>query len=303
MADVAGRFGDAPQKFMVVIDAGNGMGGMFAPTLLKYMRHDILELYCDPDGTYPNHPADPFDEENLLDLKGVVLTKDADLGLAFDGDADRFGMIDSAGYAHPIDRLLIPLVWDVLKQHPGATIVTDPLVSQILIDTITASGGKPLMWKSGHSNIKNKMKAEGAPLALETSGHVFIADDYYGYDDGIYAGLRMVELLSREKSAPLAEIMAEIPRLHTTPQFRPECAESKKKKVIKAVARHFRDDEIIDVDGVRVVREEGWFIVRASNTEARLSLRFEGSSEDALNQMIDEVAGLLQEQGVHLNGE
>ena len=215
----------------------------------------------------------------------------------------RFGIIDAEGYAHPTDRILIPLVWDVLKHHPGATIVTDPLVSQVLIDTIRAAGGNPVMWKSGHSNIKNKMKAEASPLALETSGHVFIADDYYGYDDGIYTGLRMVELLSREHTAPLTEIMAEIPRLHTTPQFRPKCAESKKKKVIKAVAQHFKDDEIIDVDGVRVVRPGGWFIVRASNTEAKLSLRFEGRDEDAVNDMLEEVGTLLESHGVDLNGE
>jgi phosphomannomutase len=169
-----------------------------------------------------------------------------------------------------------------------------------LIETIKAAGGVPLMWKSGHSNIKNKMKEVRAPIALETSGHVFIADDYYGYDDGMYTAMRMVELLSRQNTAPLAEIMAAIPRLYTTPQFRPKCPEDKKQAVIHAIAEHFKDYDLNLVDGVRVTKPEGWFIVRASNTESKLSLRFEGQDEDALQGMVREVRHLLEKQGIVL---
>ena len=301
--DVAGRFEDAERRLKIVVDAGNGMAGMFAPTLLRYMRHEVIELYCMSDGTYPNHPADPFEEENLLDAKGMVLTRDADLALAFDGDADRMGMVDHRGYAHSTDRLMIPLVWDILKRNPGATIVTDSLVSQVLIETIKASGGVPLMWKSGHSNIKNKMKEVNAPFAIETSGHVFIADHYYGYDDGMYTGMRMVELLSRERTAPLAEIMDSIPKLHTTPQYRPACPEDKKQAVIDAVREHFSDADINAIDGVRVNKPEGWFIVRASNTESKLSLRFEAQDEDALHTMIGDVEKILERFDISMTGQ
>lgn len=300
MADLAGRFSDAQKKLKIAVDAGNGMAGLFAPTLLKYMRHSVIELYCDSNGNYPNHPADPFEEENLLDLKGLVMTQAADLGIAFDGDADRVGMIDHTGQSHSTDRLLIPLIWDILKRKPGATIITDPLVSSVLIETIKGAGGAALMWKSGHSNIKQKMKEVGAPLALETSGHVFIADEYYGYDDGIYTALRMVELLSRQGTAPLADIMQAVPKLYTTPQFRPKCPDDKKQSVIDAVAQHFSDAEINAVDGVRVTKPEGWFIIRASNTEAKLSLRFEAKEEAALEGLVAQVAKLLQAHGIQL---
>jgi phosphomannomutase/phosphoglucomutase len=300
LGDLAGRFTNAQKPLTILIDAGNGMAGLFAPTLIHYMGHDIIELYCESDGTYPHHLADPFEEENLLDAKAMLLMKNADLALVFDGDADRLGMIDGLGYSHATDRLLIPLVWDILRRNPGATIVTDSLVSSVLIETIKAAGGIPLMWKSGHSNIKNKMKEVRAPIALETSGHVFIADDYYGYDDGMYTGMRMVELLSRQHTAPLAEIMAAIPRLHTTPQFRPKCPEDKKQAVIQAIAEHFKDYDLNLVDGVRVTKPEGWFIVRASNTEAKLSLRFEGQDEDALQGMVGEVRQILEKQAIVL---
>ncbi len=300
MADLAGRFHDAEKPLTVVVDAGNGTAGLFAPTLFRYMRHRVIALYCEPDGDYPNHPADPFEPDNLLDAKGLVITQGADLGLAFDGDADRLGMIDAQGRSHSTDRLMIPLVWDVLKRHPGATIITDPLVSQVLIDMIKAAGGVPLMWRSGHSFIKAKMKETGAPLGIETSGHVFIAGEYYGYDDGIYVGMRLVELLSRRGTAPLHEIMAKVPQLYTTPQFRPACPEPKKAAVIEALGRAYAEHEINTVDGVRVTTPAGWFICRASNTEPKLSLRFEARDEDALEGLVGGVARVLAEQDIIL---
>jgi phosphomannomutase/phosphoglucomutase len=300
MSDLAGRFGDSDKPFRVVIDAGNGMAGLYAPTLVRYMRHDLIELYCEPDGRYPNHPADPFEAENLHDARHAILQHGADMALIFDGDVDRLGMLDAQGVAHATDRLMIPLIWDILKRHPGAPIVTDALVSQVLIETIKGAGGQPILWKSGHSNIKNKMKEVRAPFALETSGHVFIADDYYGYDDGIYTALRMVELLSRQKTAPLHQIMAAIPQLHTSPQYRPACPEDHKQTVIEAVARHFAQAEINTIDGIRVTLPGGWFILRASNTEPKLSLRFEAESQTRLEDFIAEVEGLLSQAGVIL---
>lgn len=300
MADLAGRFTDSEKPLRIVIDAGNGMAGLYAPTLVRYMRHDIIELFCEPDGLYPNHPADPFEPENLHDAQQAVLQRKADLALVFDGDVDRLGMIDANANPHATDRLMIPLIWDILKRHPNAPIVTDALVSQVLIETIKGAGGVPILWKSGHSNIKNRMKEVKAPFALETSGHVFIADNYYGYDDGVYTALRMVELLSRQKTAPLHQIMDAIPELYTSPQYRPACPEERKQGVIEAVGKYFAHAEINTIDGIRVTLPQGWFILRASNTEPKLSLRFEADSESALGDMVEEVAGLLHQQGIDL---
>lgn len=298
--EVRSLFTTPVRRLKVVVDAGNGMAGELAPSLLRELGYDVVELFCDSDGSYPNHPADPSEEENLLDLKAMVLAHTADLGLAFDGDADRVGIVDHLGNAHSTDRVLIPLIWDILKKQPGATIMTDPLVSSVLIELIKASGGVPFMWKSGHSHIKNKMQEIKAPLALETSGHVFIADSYYGYDDGIYTALRMVDVLARPRTAPLAEIMAAVPVLHTTPQYRPHCPEDQKATVIEAVRQHFADYDVNTVDGVRVTLPGGWFILRASNTEPKLSLRFEGDDAAVLNEMIRAVRNLLATYGIEL---
>jgi phosphomannomutase/phosphoglucomutase len=300
LADLAGRFGESPRRLKIVVDAGNGMGGLYAPTLLRTLGHQVIELYCTPDGTYPNHPADPFEEENLHDLKARVLAEGADLGLAFDGDADRVGFVDGAGNAHATDRALIPLIFDLLKRKPAATIIVDSLVSTVLIATIEGAGGQVVLCKSGHSNIKTKMAETQAAFGLETSGHVFIADDYYGYDDGIYTALRMVEILARPNTAPLATIMAEIPHLHTTPQFRPACPEDQKAPVIEALARAFARYNVSRVDGVRVTLPEGWFICRPSNTEAKLSLRFEAQTPAALESILTEVGGILADFGLKL---
>ncbi|MBZ0308542.1 MAG: phosphomannomutase/phosphoglucomutase, partial [Anaerolineae bacterium] len=300
LIDLGNRFRPAERPLKLVVDAGNGMGGLFAPTLLRQTGHEVVELYCEPDGTYPNHPADPFVEANTRDAKKTLAEQQADLALLFDGDADRFGMVDGQGNSYSTDLLLIPVMREIVKKRPGAVIVTDALVSQILINEIKKAGGVPLMWKSGHSNIKNKMKEVHAPLAIETSGHVFIADDYYGYDDGIYTGARMVDLLSREASPTLAELMAALPQLHTSPQYRPRCAEEKKQTVIEAVGQAFSNYDISTVDGVRVSMPAGWFIVRASNTEARLSLRFEAADETALHEMTHSVKTLLEQHGIEM---
>lgn len=300
LTDLGKRFQPAERPLKLVVDAGNGMGGLFAPSLLRHMGHEVIEMYCEPDGTYPNHPADPFVEANTQDARRALLEHQADLALLFDGDADRLGIVDGEGRGYSTDLLLIPLMREVVRKHPGATIVTDALVSKVLIDEISKAGGVPLVWKSGHSNIKNKMKEVHSPLAIETSGHVFIADDYYGYDDGIYTGLRMVELLSRRDSPTLAEWMAALPKLYTSPQYRPHCPEEKKQEVIDAIGQVFVGNEINPVDGVRVSMPSGWFIVRASNTEARLSLRFEAEGETALQEMTTRVKNILRQYGIEM---
>lgn len=298
--DVAARFKTPMRRLKIVVDAGNGMAGSLAPRLLRALGHEVIELFCESDGLYPNHPADPSEEENLHDLQKMIVQQQADLGLAFDGDADRVGIVDHVGQAHSTDRVMIPLIWDILKKQPGATIITDPLVSSVLIEAIRQAGGTPLMWKSGHSHIKSKMQEVKAAFALETSGHVFIAENYYGYDDGIYTALRLVEVLAQPDMLPLAQIMPTIPVLHTTPQYRPHCAEEKKAAVIEAVHQHFHTYEVSAVDGVRVTLPGGWFILRASNTEPKLSLRFEGEKETIVHEMLQEVRMLLNQHGVEL---
>jgi phosphomannomutase/phosphoglucomutase len=300
VADLGRRFPRSDNALKIVVDAGNGMAGWFAPILLRYMGHTLYGLYTDPDGSYPNHPADPFEEKNLDDAKQEIKKRSADLALAFDGDADRIGFLDNRARFHSTDRVMIPVMREVLKKHPGANIVTDALVSQILISEIRKAGGNPVMWKSGHSNIKNKMKEVKAPLAIETSGHVFIADDYYGYDDGIYTGMRMVHLLGQQGASSLAKLMDELPTLATSPQFRPPCPEEKKQTIINAVGKAFEKYDISTIDGVRVNLDRGWFIVRASNTEPKLSIRFEAQDNDYLQKMQDSVEKVLNHFEVNL---
>lgn len=299
--DLQGRFGKAEKPLKIVVDAGNGMAGAYAPALLRHFGHEVIELYCDSDGTYPNHPADPTEEENLADLKKTVIAHDADLGLAFDGDADRMGAVDHTGQSHATDRLMIPLIQDMLRRKSAllkGVIVVDPLVSQVLIDTIKQAGGVPEMWKSGHSNIKSRMKQTGALCGVETSGHVFIADHYYGFDDGIYTALRLVDLLVRQNRS-LYDLIRVIPTLFTTPQYRPTCPDDQKQVIVEAVRDHFARYEINTVDGIRVTLPDGWFILRASNTEPKLSLRFEAISQSALDNIVSEVAEVLKKH--HIN--
>ena len=267
----------------IVVDAGNGMGGGFAVPLLESLGHTVIPLYCEPDGAYPHHQPDPQDAANLRDLVAAVRAERADLGLAFDGDADRVGVVDEQGQPIPADRVLALLARDVLARNPGATVVGDVLCSQVLFDEVRRAGGVPLIWASGHSLVKAKMAEVGALLGGEMSGHIFIRDGFYGFDDGVYVAGRVVQLLT-EGDAPLSARMAEIPTLYATPEYRPHCPDARKAEVIAAVRDTLAAQyPIDDVDGVRVVFPRGWGLLRASNTEPVLSLRFEGVSEaDAL---------------------
>jgi phosphomannomutase / phosphoglucomutase len=269
----------------VVVDAGNGMGGLFAPRLLELWGHELLHcLYCEPDGNFPNHQPDPQDAANMRDLGEKVRELGADVGFAFDGDCDRVGVVDEQGQMIAADRVVALLARDLLSRHPGAAVVADVLSSQVLFDTVYHAGGEAIMAASGHSLVKEAMRDKKALLGGEMSGHIFLGEDYFGFDDGFLAAGRVLQLLSRSDK-PLSALNAELPTLYTTPEYRPHCPDEDKQRVIDGVAHWLEGKgQINTVDGVRVKFERGWGLLRASNTEPVLSLRFEGVTEaDALS--------------------
>jgi phosphomannomutase/phosphoglucomutase len=263
----------------VVLDAGNGVGGLFGLRLVKAWGHALSAcLYCDPNPDFPNHPANPADPANLRDLAGKVVELGADLGLAFDGDADRLGVVDERGGVIAPDRLLTLLARDMLARHPNSAVVADVLCSQVLFDEVARAGGRPIMWASGHSLVKAKMAESGAMLGGEMSGHIFLREDYYGFDDSFFAAGRLLQLLAAGER-PLSALDAELPRPVASPEYRLSCPDADKHKIIHAVRLALADKgEIATVDGVRIHFERGWGLLRASNTEAVLSLRFEGET-------------------------
>jgi phosphomannomutase / phosphoglucomutase len=268
----------------VVIDAGNGTGGLTAPALFERWGHTVVEcLYCEPDGRYPNHQPDPQDPKNMQMLGARVRELGADVGIAFDGDADRMGAVDEQGNIVVADRILALLAQDMLTRYPGMSVVADVLSSQALFDVVAQAGGKPVMWISGHSLIKAKMAEIGSLLGGEMSGHIFLGEDYFGFDDGFFAAGRLLQLLANA-AEPLSALNARLPVYYSTPEYRPHCPDEAKARVIAGVkAALAGDGEVVDVDGVRIQFARGWGILRASNTEPVLSLRFEGQTEtDAL---------------------
>jgi phosphomannomutase/phosphoglucomutase len=267
----------------VVVDAGNGTGGLFGPRLIEKWNHEVKRMFCEPDGSYPNHQPDPQKPENMQALGAKVREVGADIGLAFDGDADRVGAVDEHGNMIAADRLLALLAQDMLRRHPGQVVVADVLSSQVLFDEIEKAGGQPVMWISGHSLIKAKMHELGSLLGGEVSGHIFLGEDYFGFDDGYMAAGRLLQLLAASDQT-LSALNASIPTLYSTPEYRPHCPDEAKQTVIDGVkAALGSKGEVNDVDGVRIKFERGWGIIRASNTEPVLSLRFEGETEaDAL---------------------
>jgi phosphomannomutase / phosphoglucomutase len=268
------------RKLRVVLDTGNGVAGLFAPRLVKAWGHEVVEcLYCDPDGSFPNHPANPQEPENMEALGQKVREVGADIGIAFDGDADRMGVVSEKGEMIAADRILALLARDMLQRKPGTTVVADVLSSQVLFDEIARCGGKPVMWASGHSLVKAKMAETGALLGGEMSGHLFLGEDYYGYDDGFFAAGRMLQLLSNSDKT-LSALDDTLPRLFSTPEYRPTCRDEDKRFVIDGVQRALADKgELSTVDGVRIKFPRGWGLLRASNTEPVLSLRFEAETE------------------------
>ena len=268
----------------VVIDAGSGVGGPVAPPIFRQLGCQVWEIACTPDATFPFHHPDPTVPENLEMLIDKVKREKADLGIAYDGDADRIGAVDETGKILWGDELLVLFARDVLKRNPGATIISEVKCSQRLYDDITKNGGKPIMWKAGHSLLKAKMKETHALLAGEMSGHMFFKERYFGYDDAIYASLRLLEILGHSNK-PLSALLADLPKGVSTPEIRVDCPDDKKFIIAEKATNYFRQHySIIDVDGVRVQFPEGWGLIRASNTQPALVLRFEAQSDAKLNE-------------------
>jgi phosphomannomutase/phosphoglucomutase len=275
----------------VAFDAGNGTGGPLGLRILKSLGCDVHPLYCEMDGTFPNHEPDPTVVDNMKDLIEEVKAHTLMLGIGVDGDADRIGVVDSAGDIVFGDMLLLLFARDVLADHPGASIISEVKSSDRLYRDIEAHGGKAIMWKTGHSLIKDKMKDTNALLAGEMSGHMFFADRYYGYDDAIYASCRLLEIVSKTGRS-LAELLADVPQSHTTPEIRIECPDAQKFGLVDRLREEFSSTyRVIDVDGVRIVFDDGWGLVRASNTQPALVLRFEARSKERL----DEIRSLVED--------
>ena len=259
----------------VVLDAGNGLSGTYVPPVLRALGLDVECLYCEPDGTFPNHLPNPEDPEMTRDLEAKVVALGADLGLAFDGDSDRCGFIDNHGHHIAADRLLALLARDLLGRHPGTPVVFDVKASQALPDEISRYGGQPVMWKSGHSLMKQKMNEIGSLLGGEVSGHLFIGEDYYGFDDAPLVALKTLEIISRSEQS-IAEIFADIPKLVATPEIVLSAPDELKFKMIDEMTASLQGQyEVVTVDGARVIFEGGWGLVRASNTQPAVTLRFE----------------------------
>jgi phosphomannomutase len=300
--DYAARLaGDYTRKhgLKVVWDAGNGAAGAVLKNLTDQLPGEHTLLFADVDGTFPNHHPDPTVPENLKDLQRVVAEKNADLGVAFDGDGDRIGVIDRTGRIVWGDQLLAILARDVLTRHPGATIIADVKASQVLFDEVTRLGGKPLMWRTGHSLIKAKMKETGAPIAGEMSGHMFFADGYYGFDDGLYCAVRLLNYLAMFKQ-DLAVLLDALPKVVNTPEMRITVADERKFTVMDEITARVKAAglNVNDVDGVRVTTPDGWWLLRASNTQAALVGRAEGKDEAALERLTALLKDQLAQSGV-----
>jgi phosphomannomutase / phosphoglucomutase len=277
----------------VGIDAGNGTGGLTAVPIIENLGCEVHELYTEMDGTFPNHEADPTVPANMSDLIALVKEKRLDVGLAFDGDADRLGVVDADGTLVYGDQLMILFSREILTRKPGAVFVSEVKCSQTMYDDIEKHGGVPVMWKTGHSMIKKKMKEVNAELAGEMSGHLFFADRYFGYDDAVYAACRLLEILADRKQT-IGQLLADVPATFNTPEIRMECPDAVKFELVARVTEYFRSRErVIDIDGVRVLFDGGWGLVRASNTQPALVLRFEALSQKRLAQIQAEVEGVL----------
>ena len=279
----------------VVIDCGNGVAGDVAPQLFRALGHHVEEMYCDVDGAFPNHHPDPSQPENMEALVARVKAQQADIGLAFDGDGDRLGVVDSAGHIIWPDRQLMVLAKDVLTRNRGASIIYDVKCSRHLKTVIESNGGVPHMWKTGHSLIKRKMEEMQAPLAGELSGHIFFKERWYGFDDALYAGARLLEIMVRSGMSS-QQLFAEMPEGVSTPELRVKLPEDSHQTYMQKLKDNvsFPGAQVIDTDGVRVEFQDGWGLVRASNTSPVLTLRFEADNQAALERVQDRFRHLLQ---------
>lgn len=279
------RVGRLDKRLRVVVDAGNGMAGQLAPNIYRGLGCQVFELYCELDGSFPNHHPDPTVTENLQELIQEVEFRRADLGIAFDGDGDRIGVIDEKGNIIWGDELMVLFSRDVLSRTPGATVIGEVKCSMNLYNDIEANGGKGLMWKTGHSLIKAKMKETGAALAGEMSGHIFFAEGYFGFDDATFAGARLLKILA-DSGKGIGEQLADLPELHSTPEIRMDIPEDCKLQIVEELQMFFSAlYETVTIDGIRIVFDDGWALVRASNTEPALVLRFEAETSERLKEI------------------
>jgi phosphomannomutase/phosphoglucomutase len=287
-------------KVKVVVDTGNGTAGPTVHRLFEKLDVKATELFFDMDGNFPNHHPDPTVLTNLKDLREGVRKHKADLGIAFDGDADRIGAVDEHGNVIYGDMLMLIFGREILSRKPGSTFIGEVKCSQLMYDKLRELGGNPIMYKTGHSLIKAKMKQEHAELAGEMSGHMFFADRYYGYDDAIYAACRLLEIVSKS-GKPLSFQLEGIPQLVSTPELRIDCPDDQKFQVVEKVAEIYRRQrQIVDIDGVRVPFEEGWGLVRASNTQPILVMRFEATNKELLEKYKNEVEQIVEQAKAEL---
>ncbi|MFE8602562.1 phosphomannomutase/phosphoglucomutase [Archangium violaceum] len=279
----------------IVIDAGNGTGGAVGVPLFESMGFEVVPLFCDMDATFPNHHPDPTVVENMQDLIAAVKREKAEVGIAYDGDSDRIGVVDDQGNILWGDQIMILFSRYVLKESPGAAIVGEVKCSYTLYDDIAKHGGRPVMWKAGHSLIKAKMKEEHAELAGEMSGHIFFKNRYFGFDDAIYSSARLLEILTHEK-AKLSELLGDVPRTFATPELRVDTVEEKKFEIVKRATETLRKagHSLVDVDGVRVTFPDGWGLIRASNTQPILVLRFEAKTAERLEEIRQLIEGTVE---------
>lgn len=296
--DVIERVGPISRRLRIAVDAGNGAGSLVAPQLFEKLGVDTTCLFCDSDGTFPNHHADPTVPENLRDLQAELKGGEYDFGIAFDGDADRIGAVEHTGEIIWGDYLLIVYARDTLLRVPGAPIIFDVKCSRALPQAIEAAGGEPVMWKTGHSLIEKKMHELDSPLAGEMSGHMYFAEGWYGFDDALYGAARLAKIVA-DSGETLAELLADVPRYVSTPEIRVDCADDRKFEVVAEAASYFgQRHETIDVDGVRIAYPDGWGLIRASNTQPILVLRFEATTQAGLARIRAEVEWWLTRNGV-----
>lgn len=283
------------RKLHVGVDAGNATAGPVVLPILEQLGCEVHPIYCEMDGTFPNHEPDPTVLENLQDLISLVREKKLDVGVAYDGDSDRLGVVNHLGEVVYGDKLMIIFAREILSRRPGTTFISEVKCSKILYEDIEKRGGRAIMWRTGHSLIKAKMKEEGAALAGEMSGHMFFKDRYFGYDDGIYASCRLLEILSNTGET-IPELLAGVPATHTTPEIRVPCPDEMKFDVVAKATRFFKKNgyDVIDVDGARIVFPDGWGLVRASNTQPVLVLRYEAETAERLEEIRNLVEGTIE---------
>tara|TARA_B100001765_G_scaffold20205_1_gene11581 strand:- start:4949 stop:6316 length:1368 start_codon:yes stop_codon:yes gene_type:complete len=296
--DISGRF-NLGRPMRVVVDCGNGTGSLLAVRLLEAIGVEVTPLFCESDPTFPNHHPDPTVDENLIDLIRTVESGNHDLGVAFDGDADRIGAVDDRGRIIRGDILLLLFGLDLLKKRgPGQKVIFDVKCSQVLPELFEEAGGEPIMWQTGHSLIKKKMRETGALLAGELSGHIMIADDYLGFDDALYNACRLIEIISRSGHT-LSEMVSDFPKYRSTPEIRIDVTEDQKWAVVSEAKAYFKEKyDVIGVDGVRILFGDGWALLRASNTQPAIVARFEARSEDRLIEIRTEISEWLTQAGV-----